>query len=103
LRIPQPTLPQLPESEYDKELNFQLYKILRLIINQLNGLTEGQVQSVTNATAAAPTAGTYQVGDVVRNSNPGELGSAGSKYILYGWLCTASPLTFKELHCLTGN
>jgi hypothetical protein len=103
MRIPQPTLPQHPESDYDKQLNFQLYKILRQVINQLNSLTEGQVQAVTNATAAIPTMGTYQVGDVVRNASPGELGTTGSKYILYGWLCTASPLTFRELHCLTGN
>jgi hypothetical protein len=103
LRIPLPILPQQPESEYDKQLNFQLYKILRTLINQVNSITEGQIQAVTNATALMPTSGSYQVGDVVRNSNPSELGTAGSKYILYGWLCTASPLSFKELHCLTGN
>lgn len=103
MRIAQPTLPLNPETEYDRQLNFQLYKILRQVVSQLNSLTEGQVQAVTNATVTAPVAGTYQVGDVVRNSNPGELGTAGSKYILYGWLCTASPNTFRELRCLTGN
>ena len=57
--------------------------------------------------AAAPT-GTrtfYSVGDEVRNSSPAEAGTAGSKYITYGWICTVEgrPGTWLPLRYLTGN
>jgi hypothetical protein len=79
-------------------------KILTDIQNQLNALSEGQLVGRYNATTSAPTAGTYAIGDIVYNSNPSELGSSPNKYILLAWMCTDdSPLTFKELRCLTGN
>jgi hypothetical protein len=79
-------------------------KLLQEIQNQLNSLSEARLAASYNATTAAPTTGDYAVGDIVRNSSPSQLGSAGSQYILLGWLCTnTDPLTFKELRCLTGN
>ena len=80
-----------------------LFDALTLIQNQLNNLSEGKIKSVTNAATSIPTVGTYNVGDFVANSNVSELGTAGSKYVLTGWVCTASPTTFKECRCLTGN
>lgn len=49
--------------------------------------------------------GTYKVGDIVWNDAPTELGNAGSKYVVQGWLCTVAgdPATWLEMRTLTGN
>lgn len=54
---------------------------------------------------AAPTVGTYVVGDRVNNSAPSELGSASSKYTIRGWVCTVAgaPGTWLQDRGLTGN
>lgn len=72
---------------------------------QVNRLTEGTVSAVHNAGTAAPTAGTFAVGDFIRNSAPAELGSGGSKYVVMGWICTVAgtPGTFLQCRALTGN
>lgn len=100
-----PNLPTPPTGAgYESRLNQQLVSLLQDIAKQLNLLTEGRVHAVTNAASAVPTAGTYAIGDFVRNSAPSELGSASSKYCLFGWLCVDDdPLTFKECRFLTGN
>lgn len=88
-------------AQYDVQTFAKLFTDIQ---NQLNALSEGQLVGRYNATTSAPTAGTYAIGDIVYNSNPSELGSSPNKYILLAWLCTDdSPLTFKELRCLTGN
>lgn len=70
----------------------------------LNLITDGRISGVNNATTAAPSGGSYAPGDIVRNSAPAEAGSAGSRYVVLGWLCVDdSPLAFVELRCLTGN
>lgn len=78
------------------------------IIAQLNSLSEGQASAVTNAATAAPAAGntkTYARGDFVKNSAPGELGTAGSKYVITGWICVVAgtPGTWLACRTLTGN
>jgi hypothetical protein len=86
---------------YDRQV---LAKMMLDIQNQVNALSEGQLVGRYNAATSAPTTGSYAIGDIVYNSNPSELGSASSKYILLAWICTDDdPLTFKELRCLTGN
>lgn len=54
---------------------------------------------------AAPSAGTWSVGDVATNTNPTELGSVGSKYVVESWTCTAAgtPGTWLQKRTLTGN
>lgn len=54
---------------------------------------------------AAPTTGTWAVGDEVVNNSPAELGVAASKYVIEKWKCTVagSPGTWLPLRCLTGN
>lgn len=71
----------------------------------MNNLTEGRVAAVQNASSSIPTAGTNAQGDFVLNSNPSELGTAGSKYIIHGWRCTVSgtPGTWVQVRTLTGN
>lgn len=82
-----------------------LYGLFRDFAKQVNQLTEGQVQAATNAATTAPTTGTYEQGDVIRNRTPSEAGSPGSKYVVTGWVCVTAgtPGTWRELRCLTGN
>ena len=72
---------------------------------QVNMLSEGRISATNNASTAAPTTGSYAQGDFVRNSAPSELGSASSKYVIFGWLCVSSgtPGTFMQCRFLTGN
>jgi hypothetical protein len=72
---------------------------------QLNALTEGRLSAVHNAATAAPTTGDWAQGDFIRYAAPVEAGTAGSKYVLLGWICVASgtPGTWKECRALTGN
>lgn len=82
-----------------------LQRELREHALQVNNLTEGRITAVTNATTAAPTDGPHKQGDFVRNSAPTELGSGGSKYVIYGWVCVTSgtPGTWVQSRFLTGN
>lgn len=82
-----------------------LQRELREHANQINGLSEGRIAANYNAATAAPTTGMYQQGDFVRNSAPTELGSASSKYVIFGWLAVAGgePGTFVQCRFLTGN
>lgn len=83
----------------------QLTQILREYAKQLNLLSEGHIQAVTNADTTAPTTGTYQQGDKVWNSQPAEVGGAGNKYVVVGWVCTVAgtPGTWLQMRTLTGN
>lgn len=94
---------RLPQNSDALALKQRLYELHREISVQLNALAEGQVRGASNAATAAPTTGVYAVGDVVRNSSPVESGTAGSKFVVTGWVCTAAPLTFLPLRSLTGN
>lgn len=46
----------------------------------------GDGQRALNSATAMPTTGAYAKGDFVVNTNPSELGTAGSKYIIHGWI-----------------
>ena len=83
----------------------KLTDLFRATNVQVNQLTEGTVSAVHSAATAAPTSGSYSVGDFVRNSAPSELGTAGSKYVVMGFLCTVggTPGTFVPCRALTGN
>lgn len=85
--------------------NAALYKEIVQHATLLNLITDGRLTGKNNATTAAPTSGTHARGDVVPNSEPSELGSAGSKYVIHGWQCVISgtPGTWVEMRYLTGN
>lgn len=89
----------------DEILQSALTDVLREISVQVNATSEGKLSGAYNALTAAPTTGTYLQGDFIRNSAPSEAGSAGSKYVVLGWLCTVSgtPGTWLACRCLTGN
>jgi len=85
---------------------------LRRIINtawrdlsaKFNSITQGRISGFYSTTAP-PTTGEWMKGDEVRNSNPQELGDAGSKYVIRGWICLTSgePGVWVEQRFLTGN
>lgn len=81
-----------------------LVRELREHAKQVNLMAEGRISAAYNAQPAVPTVGEYAVGDFVRNSAPAELGSPGSKYVVFGWMCIDdSPLTFVQCRFLTGG
>jgi len=94
---------RLPAADDVRGLKKRLYELVRDIVALLNGVAEGSISACTNAAPAAPATGSYTPGDFVRNSAPQELGPAGARYVVEGWLCTAAPLTFVQKRFLTGN
>ena len=100
-----PILPQNPDTEYAKSLNVRLKDIFRILCRRVNGISDGRISAIDNAVTSVPTTGTYAQGDFVRNSTPTELGSAASKYVIFGWVCTVggTPGTFVQCRFLTGN
>jgi hypothetical protein len=76
--------PRFPADKMQMER--KLTDLHRDIARQVNDLTEGRIVAVTNAATSVPTTGTWFAGDFVRNSAPAEAGTAGSKYVVTGWL-----------------
>ena len=93
------TDPRLPSEA------LELVRLLRDITSQINAISEGQQYAFHAALSAAPTTGSFAVGDFVLNDTPAELGTAGSKYVIHGYRCVASgtPGTWVEMRVLTGN
>ena len=102
--MPKLNLEQFVQEKYDRGL---MTEIMRQIEDAINRLSEGRIYQHHNATTAAPTGDTvaYQLGDVIRNTTPTELGSSPNKYIIWGFVCVASgnPGTWREMRVLTGN
>jgi hypothetical protein len=95
-----PIIPARPE-----DLNFTLSRLFRNIAAKVNAIGDGRLAGSDLVAAAVPTTGTYATGDFVRNSAPVELGGAGSKYTIDGWVNVAggTPGTFLQRRSLTGN
>jgi hypothetical protein len=95
---------KLPNNVDFPGLPIGLIRYLRDIARQVNGITEGQAYAFHGAMTAAPTTGSFAQGDLIRKSDPVEAGAAGSKYVIWGYLCVASgtPGTWVELRALTG-
>ncbi|WP_213941188.1 hypothetical protein [Pseudomonas sp. dw_612] len=82
-----------------------LQRELREHATQINQISEGYIAGFYTARTTAPTSGTWLQGDSIKNSAPAELGTAGSKYFVEGWVCSVSgtPGTWLQKRCLTGN
>jgi hypothetical protein len=95
------TDPRLPASN-DKTgpLTARLYELWRNLATSINGSAMWNGEGTS-----APTTGTWAQGDVYRNTAPVEAGSASSKYVTLGWICTVSgtPGTWLPMRVLTGN
>ena len=102
--MPKLNLEQFVHGEYDRGM---MTEMVRQIEDAINRLSSGAIYQNYNATTAAPTGTTvaHSVGDFVKNLVPTELGTAGSKYMVYGFVCVAAgnPGTFREARVLTGN
>ena len=98
-------LPVNPESDYDKRLAVFLSEWVRKAAQKINGVASGSVRYLDGGASSVPTTGTWAQGDFVRNLNPTEQGTAGSKYVVEGWLCVAggAPGTWVQKRFLTGN
>lgn len=94
---------RLPQTDDVRSLKRRIYELWRELVGQVNGLSEGAIRACTNATPTPPETGSYTPGDFVRNSAPVELGPAGARYVVEGWLCLAAPATFVEKRFFTGN
>lgn len=81
-----------------------LQNAIREQATQINLVSQGRLAAV-HALPSAPSGGLHAQGDIVRNSEPVELGSAGSRYVVFGWLCVVGgePGTFVPLRIATGN
>ncbi len=79
-----------------------LYNQRRIVDSSFDVLRDSLDGTQSNS---VPSTGINIVGDFVRNSNPSELGSAGSKYIIHGWTCVTagSPGVWIQNRSLTGN
>ena len=102
---PRLPVPPVNADQYARLFNIQLTQIYREFAMQLNALSEGYLVASTNAMTAAPTTGTWNKGDFVKNSDPSELGTASSKYVIDGWKCVVAgtPGTWVQCRYLTGN
>lgn len=76
-------LPRIPPE--GQPLNRRLSELLRLYAETINALSEGKASARYQARDAMPTTGVYAKGDYVDNSDPVKLGTAGSRYVIYGW------------------
>lgn len=96
-----PKLNVTPRTNEDAETT----RWYRQIAYQVNALSEGRAAALYQASTSVPTTGTWAQGDVVKNSAPTELGTAGSKYVLREWICVAAgtPGTWVQQRILTGN
>lgn len=93
------------QGAYLGRLVASLHDWIRSAGRKVNDLADGRISARDSAATAAPTGGEYARGDFITNSEPAELGSAGSKYVVLGWVCTASgnPGTWLECRALTGG
>lgn len=101
MKITDPVLP--PDTS--PSLARALIPVLRNLANKINQLGDGRFSGRDDVRTAAPTAGTWAAGDQIANSAPAELGAAGSKYVILGWVCVAAgtPGTWVQMRTLTGN
>jgi len=100
--------PQLPlgqDTKYSGDLNFVLSRLFRNIAQKVNQIGDGRIAGNDFTSSTIPTTGMFKQGDFIKNSAPVEAGTAGSKFVVLGWVCTVggSPGTLLPVRTLTGN
>jgi hypothetical protein len=63
----------------------RLSELLREVNGTVNAISEGAAAAHYTARISAPTTGVYAKGDYVHNADPVKAGTAGSRYVIYGW------------------
>lgn len=96
-----PNLPSPQSPDFPLALN----RLFRGIMQRIDLHSYGYLSGREGRGTAAPTTGTWAVGDYIWNSAPAEAGSAGSKYWIRGWWCSVggTPGTWLQDRGLTGN
>lgn len=92
--------PRLPISDDVHQLKTRLYELFAQYSIAINKSSMWDTEGT-----AAPAGGTWAIGQKCKNTAPSELGSATAKYVIIGWICTASgtPGTWLPMRILTGN
>lgn len=89
-------------SNYLFDISWQAYIPHRIFKdNQGNDFTSGAGTTIPSAGNAIR----WYVGDTIRNTAPAVAGTAGSQYVISGWVCTTQgdPGTWSEMRTLTGT
>jgi hypothetical protein len=89
-------------TNYLFDISWFAFASKRIFANNLgNDFTSG----AGTATPSAGNAAQWYAGDIIRNTAPSVLGTAGSRYVITGWVCTAQgdPGTWNEMRTLTGT
>jgi len=89
-------------TNYLFDISWFAFASKRIFANNLgNDFTSG----AGTATPSAGNAAQWYAGDTIRNTAPSVLGTAGSRYVISGWICTAQgdPGTWNEMRTLTGT
>lgn len=81
---------------------------LKKLYAQINRLSSESINAYTTSSTGPPPANSvtiYAQGDFIRNEAPTVQGSAGSHYVVTGWLCVAGgkPGTWVECRSATGT
>jgi hypothetical protein len=101
--------PRLPETNEAPRLALALTEYLRRLSRKVDEMAYGRIAEMDSAAPTPPVAGTWARGDFVRNSQPTQLGTAGSRYIVLGWSrltngsANALNTDWFEVRALTGN
>jgi hypothetical protein len=100
-----PQLPMNPDTAYLVSLTQFLSRVLKNTAQKVNQIGDGRINGSDFTAAVIPTTGMFRQGDFVKNSAPVEAGTAGSRYVVIGWICTVSgtPGTLLPVRTLTGN
>lgn len=108
MRIGPPRLPDFSDASI-RRLVIAIDDYLTRLARKLDELSYGRIVENDSASPSPPVAGTWARGDFVRNSQPSQLGTAGSRYVVLGWsrLTNGSANTLGtdwfEARALTGN
>lgn len=100
-----PQLPMNPDTAYLVALTQVLSRVLKATAQKVNQIGDGRITGSDFTAASIPTTGMFKQGDFIRNSAPAEAGTAGSRYVVIGWVCvvSGSPGTLLQCRFLTGN
>jgi hypothetical protein len=108
MRLSEPQLPATGATGILANVIVALNKYLKQVQVQVNGNADGKISAATSASNGPPPANSitvYAAGDFIRNNAPSQTGTAGSMYVILGWLCIApgKPGTWVACRCATGN
>lgn len=98
--VPTPGLPTNPEGGFEIALIRTLSDLLGRYARAINILAGGGLDGTVSSATIPTTAGS--IGDIVRNSAPAVLGTAGSQYILIGWIYGSDSVWHTITHLTDG-